>query len=481
MSRVPIYKSPNYCFFPRAIWRDGEQVLVPCGKCDGCLLHKSNKWSARLSADVNTNKYTLFFTLTYNNKYLPKLLPCVGEYGLVTHVSNHKDNIYFNGVFDVCREDDIVLPDNLSNVKIQNCDFVGIPYVSKRDIQLYLKRLRKLLYEKFSYRPVFRYFIIAEYGPTTFRPHYHGLAFFGEQKVAEYAKDYALFAAWQMCDKVRFDEYTTYAGSNAAGYVTQYITSIPDLPTCYGKSSPITPFRLSSKSPSIGYSSFDKASVAKQVGAGVIDYVREVSKIECEPISTYSADYIHTIYPKVFGYSKFSFNGLLRIYGSLFTLVRKFGYTYDAACGFLREFCKPQTWYGMRKCYSFCVENKVDPFVYVSFCDTYYYKSAMRSLREMYQRQIDNGWTIDTATEYVNISNLALSYVSNGCPLYVDMFFTSLGIYLSSSDVNYNHNIARSMVYKTDKNYMDNVTTIVKNSAKMPKYYEMVGLSPHIY
>lgn len=42
----------------------------------------------------------------------------------------------------------------------------------KRDIQLFLKRLRK----RFQPKKI-RYFICSEYGPTTNRPHYHGIIF----------------------------------------------------------------------------------------------------------------------------------------------------------------------------------------------------------------------------------------------------------------------------------------------------------------
>lgn len=43
------------------------------------------------------------------------------------------------------------------------------PSVSKRDVQLFFKRLRKYL--------TFRYIIVSEYGPKTYRPHYHGILF----------------------------------------------------------------------------------------------------------------------------------------------------------------------------------------------------------------------------------------------------------------------------------------------------------------
>lgn len=49
------------------------------------------------------------------------------------------------------------------------------PVVCKKDVQLFLKRLRKKWYGSKS--GDLRYFIVSEYGPTTYRPHYHGILF----------------------------------------------------------------------------------------------------------------------------------------------------------------------------------------------------------------------------------------------------------------------------------------------------------------
>lgn len=104
------------CFRPISV----KGLLVPCGKCPACLANIRQEWCFRLNSEFLACSFGLFVTLTY---------------------------------------DDAHLPADLS--------------VNKRDVQLFLKRLRKELGNH-----SFRYFITAEYGDNTHRPHYHGLFFF---------------------------------------------------------------------------------------------------------------------------------------------------------------------------------------------------------------------------------------------------------------------------------------------------------------
>lgn len=98
--------------------------LVPCGKCYPCLLRKRHEWFFRLSRELDVSSGPCrFVTLTYTDEELPV-----------------------------------------------NSD--GVPVVSKRDCQLFLKRLRTTCERRFGGTDI-RYFLISEYGPTTLRPHYH--------------------------------------------------------------------------------------------------------------------------------------------------------------------------------------------------------------------------------------------------------------------------------------------------------------------
>ena len=48
-SRYPETRVLDYCMSPVRLVVDNEVIYVPCGKCDGCRLHKANEWSMRLS------------------------------------------------------------------------------------------------------------------------------------------------------------------------------------------------------------------------------------------------------------------------------------------------------------------------------------------------------------------------------------------------------------------------------------------------
>lgn len=96
---------------------------IPCGQCIGCRLDYSRKWADRLMIESRNHEKTWFLTLTYNDDNLP-------------------------------------LSDTL------------VPTLRKRDVQLFMKRLRKAV----SPQKV-RFYCSGEYGEKTFRPHYHLIVF----------------------------------------------------------------------------------------------------------------------------------------------------------------------------------------------------------------------------------------------------------------------------------------------------------------
>lgn len=96
----------------------GLPMKLPCGQCVGCRLERSRQWAVRCLHENKCHDRSVFLTLTYDDDHLP-------DGGTLI----------------------------------------------KRDLQLFMKRLRKSRFEKV------RFYACGEYGETTFRPHYHVLLF----------------------------------------------------------------------------------------------------------------------------------------------------------------------------------------------------------------------------------------------------------------------------------------------------------------
>lgn len=95
---------------------------LPCGRCIGCRMEKARQWGLRCLHEKKMWAHNQYVTLTYNDESLPP-----------------------GGT------------------------------VSLRDVQLFMKRLRKAK-KSVACNPI-RFFLGAEYGDENRRPHYHALLF----------------------------------------------------------------------------------------------------------------------------------------------------------------------------------------------------------------------------------------------------------------------------------------------------------------
>lgn len=145
------------CIYPILVDIEGfqEKQEVPCGKCPACLITKKQQLTARMILEAQEYEVIYFVTLTYSDYDIP-----------------------------MC------------------CS------VSKRDAQLFLKRLRrnsevwtyrqdkrykkvkKLVRDECKHRGEFRYVLAAEYGTDpryTLRPHYHAIIYTNEDPKIKFA------------------------------------------------------------------------------------------------------------------------------------------------------------------------------------------------------------------------------------------------------------------------------------------------------
>lgn len=117
----------------------GVPLKIPCGKCAGCRLEHSRQWALRCMHEKRMHTDSAFLTLTYNDANLPS----------------------------------------------------GGTLV-KRDLQLFMKRLRK------EYPNGLRFFACGEYGDKSLRPHYHVLLLnsdFADKRPVSTGSRYTLYTS----------------------------------------------------------------------------------------------------------------------------------------------------------------------------------------------------------------------------------------------------------------------------------------------
>lgn len=246
------------CQHPRTVVNKytHEPVVVPCGHCPSCILRRSAIQTNLLTTYSTQFRYVYFVTLTYAPCFLPTLevsviesctddiadVPCFPD---INDLDADDPNTYLFGFRSVPRSASVKLknstvertfkdpeirfsypmkPKDLLSIlgKINHNIPNRIPYVCNRDLDLFLKRLR-------SYYPdeKLRYYAVSEYGPTSFRPHWHLLLFSNSERFSQTVCE-NVSKAWSYgrCD-------ASLSRGFAASYVASYVNSFVALPDFY--------------------------------------------------------------------------------------------------------------------------------------------------------------------------------------------------------------------------------------------------------
>lgn len=233
-----------------------EPVVVSCVSCPSCILRRSGIQTNLLTSYSAQFRYVYFVTLTYAPCFLPTLEvsvveTCTDDIADVSVVPNINDldardpNTYLFGFRSVPRSASVKLknstvertfkdPDVAFSYPMTSKELLSIlnkvkhnvpnriPYVCNRDLDLFLKRLR-------SYYPdeKLRYYAVSEYGPTSFRPHWHLLLFSNSERFSQTVLE-NVSKAWSYgrCD-------ASLSRGFAAPYVASYVNSFVSLPDFY--------------------------------------------------------------------------------------------------------------------------------------------------------------------------------------------------------------------------------------------------------
>jgi len=177
-----------------------DKIPVACGKCPSCKIRRVNSWVFRLQEEDKVSSSAYFITLTYDTYHVP----------------------------------------------ITNSGFMTL---SKRDFQLFMKRLRKLSDNKL------RYYAVGEYGTINWRPHYHVILFNleGVKRLPDgsYKSDF-IEQAWRKVSDL--DDFSSPIGqvhigmvtSDSIAYTCKYIDKPARVPV-HGRDDRVPEFSLMSK------------------------------------------------------------------------------------------------------------------------------------------------------------------------------------------------------------------------------------------
>lgn len=352
-----LHTSPilHRCCSPRRIVAHGVVRYVPCNHCPACLNYRSWRLSRRCQREsLNKDyRYPLFITLTYCDDYLPLFIRrawvsrSTGEY--------KQSPFYIN-------------PDNGSLLHVDDMDLNNLPYAPKNSdfiavqrtckhspfhpimsqdsfasfdvshIQLFLKRLRKRLSDKYQIKKgAFRYFIVGEYGEKRHRPHYHGLLWCSSEYVREciltllapplkasdlQRLEFGLRSPWSYGIT---DCQLPKSSDGTSKYIAGYINSLSLLNDNFNLR-PLRPFYLASRGDSIGYSQVEQSTyehMEENYARKRISRVNPVySRSSADGLSVtnvlYSAGIAYKFVPKCSAFAKRSFVQRVEKYSILF-------------------------------------------------------------------------------------------------------------------------------------------------------------------
>lgn len=299
------------CQHPKRVYNKylNRFLFVDCRECPSCRARRAMDWTARLNNERSVHRFCLFGTLTYNDSHLPKVA---------------------------------ISEDLYNELDVDSCRFVDVnngflPVGNKEDVQKFIKRVRERVRtnpssEGRDVRYV-RYFVVNEFGETTFRPHYHFLFFFSSEWFAENYKS-VVSECWRclsdkVCDSSKESLGFTnveHVARSASSYVASYLNCYNSLPAVYRRKE-FRPFYLSSRSPSIGSLPKGDEETKRIFYSGSVEVSGTDSRTKRSVLCPIPPVIYNRLYPKFKGFNEVSddvFCRLLRFFRE-----ECFGYDFD--------------------------------------------------------------------------------------------------------------------------------------------------------
>lgn len=313
----------TYCLHPTTYYNKylQEEIVTGCGKCAACLNKRSERLKSLVDLHASAYKFCFYVTLTYNQQNIPHGWLCHDDENTYLY---DEDGVVLSSCPLLSDEDLHKLYVKVQSKEGHSLPYGAIPYLRSHDVRLFLIRLRqrvsckkhrvvkqhdtkkyRLEINKFRTDEKFTYYLIGEYGPETFRPHFHLLFFFNEHCTLQ-ALEHHVCAAWPYghCDK-------TLSDLHVVNYLTSYVTGTSYLPSLYASPS-VRPFAR--KSLHFGFDAQESHQVQ------IIDFEFYRNRGFNKTIGgkdrffRFTTNFASSIYPKITGLGQIPFDCLLARY-----------------------------------------------------------------------------------------------------------------------------------------------------------------------
>nr|DAF78103.1 MAG TPA: Replication associated protein [Microviridae sp.] len=276
-----LFKAVDHCQHRSFITNKytGARIAVDCGQCDYCIHKRAQKASMRVKTASNAFKYRFFVTLTFDNEHIP-LFKCEVLDNVYDDVLNESGDIHFgyekhsivpvseysctdpsrlrhifftqvqgtipynrdSSEYEAVKDNWFLSMDAIRSfiAKAKSDSPYGkdgelsnrygdnlIPFLNYVDVQNYIKRLRKHLFKKLGSYETLHFYVVGEYGPVHFRPHFHLVLCTNSDEVAKVLR-YCHDKSWKL-GRSDFQR----ASGGATSYVASYVNSLCSAPLLY--------------------------------------------------------------------------------------------------------------------------------------------------------------------------------------------------------------------------------------------------------
>lgn len=303
------------CEHPKTIiTKDNRKMTVSCGHCRSCLVQKQRSKTVACYQQEQISKYCFFVTLTYNKYHVPCMYP--------VYCKDKATGRQYIELYDEETGEFLGNPrysHALCRKIIERTDDKKLHYARYTDVQKFYKRVRRKIeyLNKYDNEKI-KYYSVSEYGPRTFRPHFHILFYFDNAKLAS---DFGQIV--DSCWPLGYS-YTTLSKGFVSSYVASYVNSITNLPEI---------FKSSTTDAKSSHSSFLGVPVHEDSFKEIFKnepsrFVRIVESKKPDGTVSFSApwrSYKAYAFPKCYGYSYKDFYCRVATYNGLQTLNRRYG------------------------------------------------------------------------------------------------------------------------------------------------------------